>query len=145
MILDIACLPSGPVGWARCTACKRQRPALHVVAQHYLVITVPAMMVGARTPKREVMLCAVLGFLLHSPNAAAMRKLAQTSSTDNMIVTVWHVTVGSRAPDCFQRGVLLVNGAFQPTLEVTQGHYLKVCNLSPCSLIRRRSSLHHTS
>lgn len=38
----------------------------------------------------------------------------------------WHVTVGSRAPDCFQRDVILVNGDFQPTLEVNQGDFLKV-------------------
>jgi len=39
----------------------------------------------------------------------------------------WHVTLSSQAPDCFQRNVILVNGSFQPTLEVVQGDLLKVC------------------
>jgi len=39
----------------------------------------------------------------------------------------WHVTLSSQAPDCFQRNVILVNGSFQPTLEVVQGDFLKVC------------------
>ncbi len=39
----------------------------------------------------------------------------------------WHVTLSSQAPDCFQRSVILVNGSFQPTLEVVQGEFLKVC------------------
>lgn len=39
---------------------------------------------------------------------------------------VWHVTVGTGAPDCFQRDVILVNGSFQPTLVVRQGRYLQV-------------------
>jgi len=39
----------------------------------------------------------------------------------------WHVTLSSQAPDCFQRNVILVNGSFQPTLEVAQGDFLKVC------------------
>ncbi|DBA96798.1 TPA: hypothetical protein ACH3X3_012965 [Trebouxia sp. C0006] len=38
----------------------------------------------------------------------------------------WHVTLSSQAPDCFQRSVILVNGSFQPTLEVVQGDFLKV-------------------
>ena len=43
----------------------------------------------------------------------------------------WHVTLSSQAPDCFQRNVILVNGSFQPTLEVVQGDFLKVC----CKLV----------
>ncbi len=39
----------------------------------------------------------------------------------------WHVTLSSQAPDCFQRNVILVNGSFQPTLEVVQGDFLQVC------------------
>ena len=38
----------------------------------------------------------------------------------------WHVTLSSQAPDCFQRNVILVNGSFQPTLEVVQGDFLQV-------------------
>ena len=44
----------------------------------------------------------------------------------SVIEHTWHVTVGSQAPDCFQRDVLLVNGEFQPTLEIFQGDILKV-------------------
>lgn len=42
----------------------------------------------------------------------------------------WHVTLSSQAPDCFQRNVILVNGSFQPTLEVVQGDFLQVCRKS---------------
>lgn len=60
--------------------------------------------------------------------ADATRNLLQTpvESTAGVQEVVWHVTVGSRAPDCFQRDVILVNGSFQPTLIVTQGRHLKV-------------------
>lgn len=36
------------------------------------------------------------------------------------------VTVAERAPDCVSRKVLLVNGEFQPTLELTQGDWVEV-------------------
>ncbi|GAB4813291.1 hypothetical protein N2152v2_000337 [Parachlorella kessleri] len=38
----------------------------------------------------------------------------------------WRVTLGSRAPDCFERPVLLVNDQFQLPLEVTQGDLLEI-------------------
>jgi hypothetical protein len=38
----------------------------------------------------------------------------------------WRVSVGNRAPDCFERPVLLVNDEFGPTLEVHQGDLLEV-------------------
>lgn len=38
----------------------------------------------------------------------------------------WHVTVGQRAQDCYSRPVLLINGQFQPTLELTAGEELEV-------------------
>ena len=46
----------------------------------------------------------------------------------------WHLTVGQAAPDCFLRDVILVNGEFQPTLNVTQGDLLQVFT----------SEVHHT-
>ncbi|KAL3136665.1 hypothetical protein ABBQ38_005906 [Trebouxia sp. C0009 RCD-2024] len=48
----------------------------------------------------------------------ATRNLLQTTSATDTAVEeyVWRITVGSRAPDCFQRDVILVNGTFQPTL-----------------------------
>jgi hypothetical protein len=36
------------------------------------------------------------------------------------------VTAATRAPDCFTRRVILVNGEFMPTLEVTQGDFVEV-------------------
>ena len=39
---------------------------------------------------------------------------------------VWRVTVSNRAPDCFDRPVLLVNDEFGPTLEVNQGDLLEI-------------------
>ena len=52
--------------------------------------------------------------------------LAPVADLSPVIEYTWHVTVSSQAPDCFQRDVLLVNGSFQPTLEVVQGSFLKV-------------------
>lgn len=50
----------------------------------------------------------------------------------------WRITVSNRSQDCYTRPVLLVNGAFQPTLEVTAGQQLEVrlqATSPPCSLI----------
>lgn len=38
----------------------------------------------------------------------------------------WHITAGTKAPDCWERQVLLVNGEFQPSLTVTQGDILEI-------------------
>jgi hypothetical protein len=38
----------------------------------------------------------------------------------------WHITVDKRAQDCYTRPVLLVNGEFQPTLELVAGEELEV-------------------
>lgn len=38
----------------------------------------------------------------------------------------WHVTLASRAPDCFERPVILVNGEFEPALHVTQGDVVEI-------------------
>jgi hypothetical protein len=45
----------------------------------------------------------------------------------------WRVTLGLRAPDCYERPVMLVNGQFQLALEVAQGDMLEVatCRLRP--------------
>lgn len=64
----------------------------------------------------------------------ATRNLLQTTSATDTAVEeyVWRITVGSRAPDCFQRDVILVNGTFQPTLVITQGQNLQAsCRGTP--------------
>jgi len=38
----------------------------------------------------------------------------------------WRVTVGNRAPDCFERPVLIINDEFGPELDVHQGDLLEV-------------------
>lgn len=38
----------------------------------------------------------------------------------------WHITVDKRAQDCYTRPVLVVNGEFQPTLELIAGEELEV-------------------
>ena len=72
------------------------------------------------------LICVLAAAVLHFAHAA--RNLAQTDAqpADADVVQVWHVTVGNRAPDCFQRDVFLVNGTFQPELVVTQGQTLQV-------------------
>ena len=57
---------------------------------------------------------------------ANLQEATAPSTAAEVSEYAWHVTVGSRAPDCFQRDVILVNGDFQPALEVNQGDYLKV-------------------
>lgn len=59
--------------------------------------------------------------------ADATRGLLQSTTAKDSAVQeyVWRVNVGSQAPDCFQRDVILVNGIFQPTLTITQGQYLQ--------------------
>lgn len=100
----------------------------------------------------------LLAVLLATAAAAAHgRALAQESYPSGPSATpapglspverhVWRVTLGVGAPDCFERPVLLVNGAFQLPLEVTQGSTLEVrraaldsseaccCTCSPFSL-----------
>lgn len=74
---------------------------------------------------------AAVGFCWVCVCADGTRDLLQTTSATDSIVEeyVWRATVGSRAPDCFQRDVILVNGTFQPTLVITHGQYLQVsCN-----------------
>ncbi|KAK9828854.1 hypothetical protein WJX72_002416 [[Myrmecia] bisecta] len=77
---------------------------------------------------------AVLAICALAAPAAAVptsRGLLQAASAPSAAVGgikeyTWRVTVANRAPDCFQRDVLLVDGEFQPALEVTQGDFLKV-------------------
>ena len=64
---------------------------------------------------------------------AVLQEATAPSAVADISEYTWHVTVGSRAPDCFQRDVILVNGDFQPTLEVNQGGILKVSG-SPLSV-----------
>ena len=64
--------------------------------------------------------------LTHARRAALQYASAPAAAIGSVTEYTWHVTLSSQAPDCFQRNVLLVNGSFQPTLEVVQGDFLKV-------------------
>ena len=94
-------------------------------------------------PAAETTLVILSALALFGGAACAGRTMLQqaaapAASSGAVTEVTWHVTVGSKAPDCFQRDVLLVNGTFQPTLEVTQGDFLKVrsiCASSNCSWV----------
>jgi hypothetical protein len=45
------------------------------------------------------------------------------------LVLVLQVTVGTKAPDCVERKVILINGQFQPRLTFTQGDWVEVRKL----------------
>ena len=72
-----------------------------------------------------VSLLAILARCVQARRAVLQEATAPSAAADVSEYT-WHVTVGNHAPDCFQRDVILVNGNFQPTLEVNQGDFLKV-------------------
>lgn len=78
------------------------------------------------------MLLLTLGVLLTLAQCSYARRssLQETAVPSTPVGSVkeytWHVTVDSQAPDCFQRDVILINGDFQPTVEVVQGDFLKV-------------------
>lgn len=74
-------------------------------------------------------LLTILARFSQARRAILQEAMAPSGAADVSDYT-WHVTVGSRAPDCFQRDVILVNGDFQPTLEVKQGDFLKVNSIS---------------
>ena len=92
------------------------------------------MRIGSCSSLQCVALPAILAILactLSRSGASAARSVLQDAGAPAASVAAvteytWHVTVSSQAPDCFQRDVLLVNGTFQPTLEVVQGDFLKV-------------------
>ena len=87
---------------------------------------------GDKAAKSAAIAILVTHILACSANSADARRAAlQDQGTSpvwlgSITEYTWHVTVRSQAPDCFQRDVMLVNGTFQPTLEVTQGNFLKV-------------------
>lgn len=64
--------------------------------------------------------------LTHARRTALQYASAPAAAIGSVTEYTWQVTLSSQAPDCFQRNVLLVNGSFQPTLEVVQGDFLKV-------------------
>ena len=71
--------------------------------------------------------CILAALSLTDARRAALQYVsAPAAATGSVTEYTWHVTLSSQAPDCFQRNVLLVNGSFQPTLEVVQGDFLKV-------------------
>jgi hypothetical protein len=85
----------------------------------------------------------VLLALLLAVGAAAARQLRQTPGTTYYEL---RVTTAVAAPDCYQKNVVLVNGQFQPSLEVKQGDTLVVrgCRLDAsalqcCSATRARA------
>ena len=84
-------------------------------------------------PHHPLLLPLVVLLCLSTLHASHARTLSQTSPGGSPAVPLgpvaqytWRVTLGSRAPDCFERPVLLVNDQFQLPLEVTQGDLLEV-------------------
>ena len=73
-----------------------------------------------------ILASALLRSGAHAARAVLQDAALPAASLAAVTEYTWHVTVSSQAPDCFQRDVLLVNGTFQPTLEVVQGDFLKV-------------------
>ncbi len=67
-------------------------------------------------------LCTIFGVTY--ARRSALQESSAPSSIGSIAEYTWHVTVSNQAPDCFQRNVILVNGSFQPTLDVTQGDFL---------------------
>jgi L-ascorbate oxidase len=68
----------------------------------------------------------LLLFLCTSPFTTAQKAGSPAPSTTPVDKYTWRVTVGNRAPDCFERPVLLVNEEFGPTLEVHQGDLIEI-------------------
>ena len=68
-----------------------------------------------------LLLCMVLNGM--TGNVAGEEIPAGTGKTSSY---EWRVTVGRRAPDCFERDVILVNEELMPTLEVQQGEYVEI-------------------
>jgi hypothetical protein len=64
-----------------------------------------------------ILLCATVS--IHAQKSPA----PETAPVDKY---TWRVTVGNRAPDCFERPVLLINDEFGPILDVHQGDLLEV-------------------
>ena len=115
---------------------------------HYLsavlALTVFAIRATVITMSRKLTAPPVLGIcllasFLHNAAARGLNQAASAPLPDlgPVIEYMWHVTVSSQAPDCFQRNVLLVNGSFQPTLEVVQGSLIKVTPQTILSLTFR--------
>eukprot|EP00775_Hariotina_reticulata_P007423 gene7423-7632_t len=48
------------------------------------------------------------------------------SSASNPRKIVLDVTIGTKAPDCVSRQVILINGNFQPTITFTQGEFVEI-------------------
>ncbi|KAF6252742.1 hypothetical protein COO60DRAFT_502544 [Scenedesmus sp. NREL 46B-D3] len=69
--------------------------------------------------------------------APAHRNKQPGSSPSNPRRYTLDVTVGTRAPDCVTRKVILINGQFQPRLTFTQGDWVEVIALClfhvPCT------------
>lgn len=88
-------------------------------------------MLGVKSAAMRSLALGILSLLTSARCTFARKAALQETSvrslaSGSIIEHTWHVTVGSQAPDCFQRDVLLVNGEFQPLLEVVQGEILKV-------------------
>jgi L-ascorbate oxidase len=58
--------------------------------------------------------------------ALGLALLAASVAGQSVTSYNFHVTVGSAAPDCFQKDVLLVNGELNPTIRATVGDILEL-------------------
>lgn len=86
---------------------------------------------GSMSKSAILMLVASLAFAgtcVLATEAAHGRKLhgAKVGTKENPRKYTLNVKAGNSAPDCVSRRVILVNGKFQPALEMTQGEWVEV-------------------
>lgn len=111
-------------------------PSPHLTAA--VALRLPSAIVISMSLKLAALLLlgvCLLASFIHDAAARALTQTAPSSDLGPVIEYTWQVTVSSQAPDCFQRDVILVNGSFQPTLEVVQGSFLKVTPQTLVTLI----------
>ena len=70
---------------------------------------------------------ALLPFVAQSQSN--IQKLASTR-VNNVRHYEMHISLGKGSPDCFSRNVILINGLFQPTIEVHANDTLEVRSTS---------------
>ena len=97
-------------------------PALCNTKAVLVLIRVLSMVCGTRYAARLALLVlSITAVMAQSPAFAPAATLTPAVKSYDL-----HITVASKAPDCFQRDVILINGEFAPTLEVTQNQLLEV-------------------
>jgi len=83
----------------------------------------------AGTASRHLLISSVRRNTASGPQQSSTARSSSNpagSSPGNPRRYTLDVTVAERAPDCVSRKVLLVNGEFQPTLQLTQGDWVEV-------------------